>query len=209
MRSRSHHEPAIIGALTEATPGYDRRVSTLDERIKEVCTARGFTEADWLVLAGRSHSLFSSFRVRLGQGAKASIGSDSLEALAKVAGVHFMWLWKGTGPRDVEGFTPYDPRSAARTPSRVAETTASYERRWFTLNLRVEFGRVPELRFGSLVEWPSLLANAQAARPDIAEEVWRLVEQTPLFLPAPPTAGMVVFLADYLARAVAQGVSPS
>ncbi len=204
MRSRSHHEPLAFGALTPATPAYDRPVSTLDDRIKEVCAAREVNEAQWLSQAGLSHALFSSFRVRLGKDPKASISHDKLEVLARAARVQLRWLKRGEGPRDVEGATPYDVRShlAAAQPSAhgVAEAPGTYGQRGFTLNIRVEDGKVPELRFGSLVEWPALLASARAARPQVGDEVWRAVAETRLFLPAPPTAEMIGYVADVVAR---------
>lgn len=205
MRSRSHHEPPTIGAHSAATPGYDRGVSTLEERIREVCENRDFNEAEWLARAGKSHALFSSFRVRLGKSPKATIGADHLDDLARVAGVHFEWLWKGKGPRDKEGAAPYDPRSSARLQSRVAESAVGYERSGFTVLLRVEPGRIPELRLGCLDDWPRLLASARAERRDLGDDVWRRVAETPLFLPEPPSVEMLVFVAEHIARRKAPG----
>lgn len=203
MRSRSHHETADFAAPTSATPGYPLPVSSLDERIKEVCTAREMKESEWLRLAGVSHALFSSFRTRLAGDAQATITVDKLQLLADAAGVNIRWLWKGEGPRDVAGH----PREYGPTPptaSGVAEASpAPYERQGFTINVRVSPGRVPELRFGSLVEWPSLLATARTMR-DYDDEVWGRVADAPLFLPAPPSAEMVAYLADAV-RACTRG----
>lgn len=68
-------------------------VTTLEERLKEVMTARGISAREWCRRAGVSQSQISSLKGRgTGRGR-----SDVIEKLAKGAGVSLTWLASGIG----------------------------------------------------------------------------------------------------------------
>jgi hypothetical protein len=100
---------------------------------------------------------------------------DNLRALARAAGVSSEWLITGSG-------SPDDPETqSAPSPS-----------------LDEHFVARPV--FGSLPDWPDLLARAQEIAPHLPAWTWeRLATMAPL-LSAPPTPVMVAELAIWMHR---------
>ena len=194
---------------SETGPGYARAVSTLIERIEEVVHVRGaedrsFTERQWLLRAGLSHSVFSYLRSRVAANPEAELERKSYSALAKVAGVNVEWLRFGRGPRDLSPGSP-PPHDDDATPASVREpgdegpTTGASATKGsgHEVVVRLHAGRVPALlTFGALASWPAIVAGARSLRPGHPEWVWEHVGRTPLFVSTAPSPGMVAGVAD-------------
>ena len=185
-----------------ASPGYDRPMfGTLQERIREVIRVRSETDATWTAKswcrkAGLSHATIYNFFNRVEQDPDVRMTATTLRLLADAADVSYEWLDKGGGPRErqaLDGAPEHvgdgaEPRANDHPPQDTA----------YHVVLRIERGRVPELRFDALADWTALLAVARVQRPDIHEELWARVGRTPLFLPERPTPETLVRVAELL-----------
>ena len=205
-----------IPCSSSAAPGYDRPVSTsakkwpaIVQRIYEVKREKHLSFREWTKRANLSHSVLSTQIGRMKSDPETSFEPATFQALADAAGVNERWLRAGEGPRDVvDGAVPYVIATPAPSPS-VADASVRYGAAPFMLHLVVEPDRVPDARFGALSTWSEILAAARKERPLYGEEVWRRVADSRLFLPAPPTAEVVAYVADLVVLTLPAGVSPS
>ncbi len=153
--------------------------STLNERIKEVCDARGWTEKEWCERAQVSPSALSKYRSRAENDVKASMQRTTLRLLADAAGVHELWLRRGEGPRDLETAPVLVDASALNG-----------------VTLRVRPGEAPQAVYGALARWPEIEERARALRPLHPAWVWDRIASIPLFLRVEPNAENVAALSD-------------
>lgn len=189
----------------DADGGYDPRVSSsLKDRVREVIRDRSernpaWSAKSWSLSAGLSHGQVSTFLARENRGARVGMNDITLRVLADAAGVNFEWLKSGTGPRDVvPSVARHEEASESASTPAPPQTASCRHEDQYRIELVVDRGRVPELRFDALADWTALLAVARVQRPDIHEELWARVGRTPLFLPERPTPETLVRVAELL-----------
>jgi transcriptional regulator with XRE-family HTH domain len=149
---------------------------TLEERVRFALARSGLSARKLSEKAELSEGflayVFRTLR-RDPTGAPFSVGN--LRALARAAGVSSRWLIDGTG-------SPDDPEADEQpAPS-------------------IDAHFVARPVFGSLPEWPEMLARAQEIAPQIPPWIWeRMANMSPV-LSAPPTPVMIAELAIWMHR---------
>lgn len=150
-----------------------QRVSDLATRIRELASARGFSERGLSIAAGLSPTTVNKLLTRLELNPHLRVEERTLDLVADALGVSRVWLRTGQGDPDQA------PQPKPSEPTNDVSTSA---------------------RLKNLANWPALLAAGRALRPLIPLWVWVMVGNLAPLFSKPPTPAMIADLADLVMR---------